>query len=202
MTALWLGLTLFSALALSGVFTPLSALTRLIFWAMLVAFTVFIATGWVVSLSAQRHESHLAQQAAAEILTLDDLQAMEPGEFEAWVQKLFRSRGYHVDNTPDSRDHGIDLRVVSPQGEPGIVQCKRYHGVVGEPVVRDLYGVIEHEDATRGYLVTTGIISTAAHRWVQDKPIELIDGPRLALLAGGQVDPSEPLVSSGAIVDG
>lgn len=181
---------------------PLSALTRLIFWTMLVGFTTFIVTGWVVSIRAQRREQRLAQQAADEVFTLDELKAMDPSEFEAWVQKLFKSRGYHVENTPDSRDHGIDLKVISLQGERGIVQCKRYQGAVGEPVVRDLYGVIEHEDAANGFLVTTGIITAAAQRWVQDKPIVLIDGPRLALLAGGQVDPSEPLAGPRAIVDG
>ncbi len=70
--------------------------------------------------------------------------------------------------------------MVSPQGERAVVQCKRYRGVVGEAVVRDLYGVMQHEKAPRGFLVTTGGISAAAGRWVRDKPIELIDGPRLA----------------------
>jgi restriction system protein len=128
-------------------------------------------------------------------MTLDDLLAMSPGEFEIWVQQLFRSRGYYAHNTPDSADHGIDLRVVSPQGEPAIVQCKRYRGVVGEAVVRDLYGVMQHAGVARGFLVTTGGISVAAGRWAQDKPIELIDGPRLERLASGQGDQAEPLVA-------
>ena len=119
----------------------------------------------------------------------------EPAEFEAWVQQLFRSRGYFANDTPNSGDHGVDLWVVSPQGERAVVQCKRYRGVVGEAVVRDLYGVMQHEGVPRGFLVTTGSISAAAGRWVQDKPIELIDGPRLALLAAGHVDPAEPLAA-------
>jgi restriction system protein len=132
---------------------------------------------------------------------LDDLQAMDPSEFESWVQQLFRGRGYFTQNTPDGADHGVDLWVVSPQGERAIVQCKRYRGVVGESVVRDLYGVMQHEAAPRGFLVTTGNISAAAGRWAQGKPIELIDGSRLARLASGQVDPAEPLAGKEMAVD-
>lgn len=126
---------------------------------------------------------------------------MTPGEFEVWVQELFRSRGYFAKNTPDSGDHGVDLWVISPQGERAIVQCKRYRGVVGESVVRELYGVMQHEAAPRGFLVTTGSISAAAGRWAQGKPIELIDGARLARLASGQADPSEPLVGKEKAID-
>ena len=79
---------------------------------------------------------HILAFLAVPIGGLEELQAMDPGDFEVWVRQLFRSRGYFVENTPDSRDHGIDLWIVSPQGERAIVQCKRYRGVVGESVVR------------------------------------------------------------------
>lgn len=189
-------------LALSGAFGPLSPAARLALLSVLVVLTVFVTTGWVVVLWERRQTSRAEPQDAAPTQTLEDLMALSPGEFEDWVQRLFRSRGYFTNNTPISGDHGVDLWVVSPQGERAVVQCKRYRGVVGEPVVRDLYGVMQHEAAPRGFLITTGGISVAAERWVQDKPIELIDGARLALLAAGRVDPSEPLASKGVVSDG
>ncbi len=115
--------------------------------------------------------------------TLDELQSLSPSEFEVWVQRLFESRGFHVINTPDRADHGIDLRLVAPDGEQSVVQCKRYSGAVGEPTVRDLYGVVRGENLPRGYLVTTGRISQSARLWAAGKPIELIDGQRLLRLA-------------------
>jgi restriction system protein len=192
LSALWLVGAFVGIAVVSGIFGLAAAAVRLLIAAAVVGSGAFIVTGWAMVATENVRRRRQPASAPAR-LTLDDLQAMSPGEFETWVQQLFRSRGYFTTNTPDGADHGIDLWVVSPQGERAIVQCKRYRGVVGEPVVRDLYGVMQHEAAARGFLVTTGGISAAAGRWAQGKPIDLIDGPRLAMLAAGQVDPAEPL---------
>jgi len=115
--------------------------------------------------------------------TLEQLLALSPSEFEEWTGVLFERYGYRVRNTPDVADHGIDLIVTTPRGERAVVQCKRYRGTVGEPVVRDLYGTVLHVGADLGFLVTTGHISRAARIWARGKPLELIDGQRLVRLA-------------------
>lgn len=201
LSALWLVALVAGGLLVGGVVGPMPPALRLMIVAGVLGLGAFVITGWVVA--AWEHKRPRPPQRAGQGAgqTLDDLQAMDPSEFESWVQQLFRGRGYFAQNTPDGADHGVDLWVVSPQGERAIVQCKRYRGVVGESVVRDLYGVMQHEAAPRGYLVTTGSISAAAGRWAQGKPIELIDGPRLAMLASGQVDPAEPLAGQGSAVD-
>jgi len=114
---------------------------------------------------------------------LPQIMALEPDEFEVWVGILFRLMGYAVYNTEDVADHGIDLVVVSEKVKRGLVQCKRYRGVVGEPVVRDLYGTLIHENAERGWLVTTGAISRQARAWSAGKQIDLWDGKMLEALA-------------------
>jgi restriction system protein len=200
LSALWLALAVLSWL-LVAVFDLAPAAVRLFLVIAMVGFGVFVLTGWAIA-AWDRFKPQLPQPTGQGMgLTLDDLLELSPSEFEAWVRQLFRSRGYYAQNTPDSGDHGVDLWVVSPQGERAIVQCKRYRGVVGESVVRDLYGVMQHEAAARGFLVTTGSISAAAGRWVQGKPIELIDGARLAMLASGQADPAEMLAGKGVAVD-
>lgn len=199
LSALWLALAVLSWLMVAVVgLAPAASQFALL--AAVVGFGVFVVTGWAMAAWDRFRPPPQTSNQSLE-MALDDLLALSPSEFEAWVQQLFRSRGYFTQNTPDSGDHGVDLWVVSPQGERAIVQCKRYRGAVGEAAVRDLYGVMQHEAAPRGFLVTTGSISAAAGRWAQGKPIELIDGPRLALLASGQVDPSEPLAGKGTAVD-
>jgi restriction system protein len=84
-----------------------------------------------------------------------------------------------VQNTQDTADHGIDLVVTLPQLGLGLVQCKRYRGTVGEPIVRDLYGTLMHERANYGWLATTGGISRQARGWATGKPIDLWDGQKL-----------------------
>ena len=201
LSALWLVLAVLTWLLLGGLLRPVPLALRLVLAAATFGLGAFVATGW--AMAAWDHFKPRPPQPAGQGigLTLDDLLAFSPSEFEAWVQQLFRSRGYFTQNTPDSGDHGVDLWVVSPQGERAIVQCKRYRGVVGEAVVRDLYGVMQHETAPRGFLVTTGSISAAAGRWAHGKPIELIDGPRLAMLASGQADPAEPLAGKTTAID-
>jgi hypothetical protein len=201
LSAVWLVVAASGWLALGGVFGTLPVPASLLVLGVVLGLAAFVGTGWLMAAQDRFRPKASQPVGQATGLLLDDLLAMSPGEFEDWVKQLFRSRGYFAHNTPDSADHGIDLRVVSPQGEPAIVQCKRYRGVVGEAVVRDLYGVMQHEGVARGFLVTTGSISAAAGRWAQDKPIELIDGPRLERLASAQADPAEPLVAKVTVVD-
>jgi restriction system protein len=50
---------------------------------------------------------------------------------------------------------------------------------VGEPVVRDLYGTLLHEEAQGAYLITTGTFTKKAQDWAAGKPIVLYDGEAL-----------------------
>lgn len=111
-------------------------------------------------------------------MRLSKLQAMDPIAFEKYVGTLFAKRGYRVQDTQASADEGIDL-IVRRGRQMAVVQCKRYQGSVGQPVVRDLYGVMLHTGAKEAYLVTTGSVTAAARRWAADKPIHLVDQHRL-----------------------
>ncbi len=107
--------------------------------------------------------------------SLADLYALDPEEFERLVGTVFESLGYEVRLTKRSGDEGIDLELFKGT-ERSIAQCKRYRGTVGQPDIRDFYGVLVHENAVRGYFVTTGNFSLAASTWAQGKPIALVDG--------------------------
>lgn len=57
-----------------------------------------------------------------------------------------------------------------------MVQCKRWKGKVGEPVVRDFFGAMQHENAAEGAIITTGTFTPQARQWAKGKPIRLYDG--------------------------
>ncbi len=123
------------------------------------------------------------------------LYRLTPSQFEEYVaQRLFARQGYAVENTPDVADGGVDIFVTDSRGRRAVVQCKRYHGTVGEAVVRDLYGTMLHNGAAMGYLVTAGAISEAARQWAAGKSIFLIDGHELEQLAK-----AEPASASAAL---
>ena len=48
--------------------------------------------------------------------------------------------------------------------------------------MRELWGVVASEGATRAIIVTTGGYSAAARDFAKDKAIELLDGPALTSL--------------------
>ena len=103
------------------------------------------------------------------------MQKMDPIDFEYYCAWLYQKEGYTVGETATSGDEGIDL-MLTKRGKKVVVQCKRYAGNVGQPVVRDLYGAMFHVAATEAHLCTTGRISRQAESWAAGKPIELIDG--------------------------
>lgn len=92
---------------------------------------------------------------------------LTPRKFEELVAELFRDMGYDVDLTPASNDGGFDIRAVR-KTEVGtglcLIECKRYssQNKVGVEIVRNLYGVVESENATSGIVVTTSFFTRGA----------------------------------------
>jgi len=113
---------------------------------------------------------------------LEDLLSLSPQDFESLIARLFRTYGHDVELVGGSSDHGVDIVVKNKQGEKWVVQCKRYRGAVGEPVLRDLYGAMLHENAQGAYLITTGYFTQKAIEWAEEKPIILYDGEGLIKL--------------------
>ena len=120
---------------------------------------------------------------AVPILTVAELYALSPGDFEVYVGQLFRQKGYRVKLRGGSGDLGVDVELRKRDGKKAVVQCKRYRTTVGSETVRDLYGTLIHERAAHAFLVTTADISDAAREWAQYKPITLIDGETLVRIA-------------------
>ena len=128
--------------------------------------------------------------------TLEDVQLLSPAAFERWVGNLFRERGYRVRRTGThgtGGDHGIDL-LVANAGERAVVQCKNFRAwSVGEPAIRDLFGVMHAAGADRAYLVTTGRVTAPAWRWASGKPIEIWDHRALRRVLAESREETQPL---------
>lgn len=111
-----------------------------------------------------------------------DIDKLSGIEFENICQVLVEKMGFTTQTTKASGDGGIDLIAYNHQpllSGKYIIQCKRYAGSVGEPIIRDLYGVIMSERANKGILMTTGHFTKSAISFAEGKPIELIDGIKL-----------------------
>ena len=108
-------------------------------------------------------------------------------EFEEYIAQLFKSKGFDVQKTSYSHDGGIDL--IATFNEPifsgkYIIQCKKYTDtMVGQPTIRDLYGVVMSEHANKGILITTSDFTDEARTFANNKNIELINGTLLKQIA-------------------
>lgn len=116
-------------------------------------------------------------------LSVEEMYALSPAAFEAYVANLFRKKGYQVKLRGSRGDRGVDLELSRAGGRRAIVQCKRYKHALGPDIVRELFGTMIHERVHHAFLVTTAEISTAARLWAAYKPITLIDGATLAAIA-------------------
>lgn len=107
-------------------------------------------------------------------------------DFEHLVRELFErefaSRGGEVKVTQASSDGGVDAVAFDPDPITGgkiVIQAKRYTRTVGVSAVRDLYGTVMNEGASRGILVTTADYGPDAYSFANGKPLTLMNGANL-----------------------
>ncbi len=127
----------------------------------------------------EAHNSRIKEENRQAYEGIDTLSGVE---FERVCKRILENMGFSVETTKTTGDGGIDLIAYNSQpllSGKYIIQCKRYTGSVGEPVIRDLYGVITSERANKGILMTSGTFTKQAQVFAMEKPIELIDGVKL-----------------------
>lgn len=121
----------------------------------------------------------------------ENLAAMDWRDFENLIRELFEKEfsadGSEVKITRASKDGGVDAVVFDSdpiRGGKIIIQAKRYTNVVGVSAVRDLYGTVMNEGATKGILVTTSDYGADSYNFAKDKPLTLLNGANLLHLLG------------------
>jgi restriction system protein len=120
-----------------------------------------------------------------------NLMDLTPTEFESLIQNLFAKMGLDTKQTRPSRDGGVDCVAFDPRpifGGKVVIQAKRYRNTVDVSAVRDLFGTMQNEGASKGILVTTSGFGQASYRFAENKPLELIDGSNLLYLLAENAD--------------
>ena len=121
--------------------------------------------------------------------TLDgsvNLAAMDWEDFEHLIREVFEKEfsasGGEVKVTQASHDGGVDAIAFDPdpiRGGKIVIQAKRYTNTVGVGAVRDLYGTVLNEGATKGVLVTTSDYGPDSYAFANGKPLVLLSGANL-----------------------
>jgi restriction system protein len=114
-----------------------------------------------------------------------NLLEMDPVDFENLVADLFQAMDMQVMTTARSGDGGVDIQAMDAdpiRGGKIVIQVKRHRATLPPGPVRDLYGTMLHEGATRGILVTTTEPGPSAREFAAGKPLTLIGGQQLTSL--------------------
>ncbi|HEY2326661.1 MAG TPA: restriction endonuclease [Gaiellaceae bacterium] len=120
--------------------------------------------------------------------TLDErpnLMELSPRDFESLITNLFEKMGLETRQTQASRDGGVDCVAYDPRpifGGKVVIQAKRYKHTVGVSAVRDLFGTMQNEGASKGILVTTSGYGKSSFEFAEGKPLELLSGTHLLYL--------------------
>lgn len=133
---------------------------------------------------AERREREREQRdALANGMTLRQMLALTPTQFELLVAEMLTAWGYtDVRHVGGSGDLGADVMGTSSEGELVVVQCKRYApgNLVGSPEMQKFIGMAKLEHcADKAIFVTTSAFSTPAAELGRKHDIELIDGDQL-----------------------
>ena len=111
---------------------------------------------------------------------IEQLKRISWQDFELLVTETFKRDGYKVKEAGGAQaDGGIDLEAYRG-GQKIIVQCKHWRKTsVGVNIVREMFGVGIHEQASVVYIVTCGYFTKDAKEFAKGKAIRLVNGYQL-----------------------
>lgn len=141
------------------------------------------STGSIVSIEPLRTTGSAEADSSQALLNTD------PVQFEYLLADLLRRMGLEATLTKASHDGGVDIIAYDRRpilGGKIVVQAKRYKHTVPVSAVRDLYGTMQHEGASKAILFTTSKLSADAWQFADGKPMQLIEGDKLVQLLSSQ----------------
>jgi len=115
--------------------------------------------------------------------SVKSIQSLSWKDFEYLASEAYRRKGFTVtENASSGPDGGIDL-ILTKNSEKTLVQCKNWKSSkVGVSVVRELFGVVVAEGASKGIVICSGTYTKDAIDFARKNHIELIAGNALARL--------------------
>lgn len=128
---------------------------------------------------AQSQAAESAPKVDTSKWSLDLLLALEWKRFETLSAAYFEALGLRARVAGPGADGGVDIRLYQgADDKPSIlVQCKaRSSAAVGVDTVRELYGVMKHQDVAEGIVMTTSTFTPDARDFPKSSDLHLIDG--------------------------
>lgn len=109
---------------------------------------------WIICKTVKLNKEEQRLQQAIKQSNISEINALTPSQFEDWVARMFRMRGYQATLTPRSNDYGIDVILEREDIKIGI-QVKKYSKNVGVAAVQEVISGMRYYDCTEGWVVTS-----------------------------------------------
>lgn len=115
------------------------------------------------------------------ILKIESIDQMNGAEFEDFCAKLYQAKGYIVEQTPLSGDHGADLIAKAPDNKVYVIQCKRYSNTVSNTAIQEIYAAKSYYNADYSCVVTNSYFTQGARKLAKATNTLLVDRDSLIL---------------------
>jgi restriction system protein len=114
---------------------------------------------------------------------LTNLGAMTAREFDAYVERLFRSLGYQVEPASGRESLGVDWILTNARGYRTALQTRRWRSDVGPEAVQQITGGAVYHRCDEMLIVTTATFTPEARRLARQMGTKLWDLEDLAKAA-------------------
>lgn len=109
---------------------------------------------------------------------LPEIDRMTGRQFEEWLARFFRSRGYEVTLTPEQGDYGADL-ILRKGPVRTVVQAKRWGGKVGVSAIQEITAAKGYYGANGAMVVTNSFFTKEAIELARRNNVVLWDRNKL-----------------------
>lgn len=112
--------------------------------------------------------------------SLDLIHRVEWKRFEDLCCEFYREKGVRAETTKLGADGGVDIRLYQDDATPSkctaIVQCKAWNQATGIKSIRELRGVMAHENLEKAFFMAPSGFTDEARAFAAQNRITLIDG--------------------------
>jgi restriction system protein len=118
------------------------------------------------------------EQRKIRALQIADIDSMTGTEFERYLGKVLRNRGYNVSITGTSGDLGVDL--IASKGQNRIaIQVKRHSGTVSRRAISDAVAGMQHYQCNEAMVITNSHFTPGAITLARSTRCALVDRDQL-----------------------
>ena len=120
--------------------------------------------------------------------SLDVLHRIEWKRFEDLCCAYYREKGVAAETTALGPDGGVDIHLFQDAAQPSkataLVQCKAHNKPIGVKPIRELRGVMAHENAEKAFFMAPSGFTDEARAFAAANRITLLDGKLFLAMIG------------------